>query len=137
MKRFRDRQITPNFWLSEAACKCGLCEGIPPELEDEYARGILTIQICFREPLKIPVDIISGYRCHYWNEKQGGAPSSQHMRVAFDIQAKPFSGLWLAGWAEAQVFYRVLPEGGIGTYESKPWTLHYDPRGYKARWHNP
>lgn len=76
------------------------------------------------------IKVNSGYRCPYWNEKNGGEPNSYHLRgMACDFT--------VVGMSPAEVQARLeepgspVAKGGLGSYQS---FTHADRRGYRARW---
>ena len=80
-----------------------------------------------------PLIISSGYRSPAHNAVVGGAIRSQHLTGrAADIRLP-------AGWTtdrladaiEALIAVGVLPEGGVGRYNT---FVHFDVRGTRARW---
>ena len=130
-----DRQLTRHFRLSEFACKCSACAGVPEHLLASIEGLAANLETGIRGPLGMAVSVISGYRCEAHNRAIGGASDSRHIHGdAADIQIDGLDGLWLAGWTEAQIKAGTMAQGGVGTYESKPRTLHYDTRGTRARW---
>jgi hypothetical protein len=78
-----------------------------------------------------------GHRNPTWNEKRGGAKNSRHIYgEAVDIIVGDIDG---NANMEKKIIIQILEEviikneGGIGKYpESK--VIHYDVRGYRARW---
>ena len=136
-----DRFISTHLKLSEFACHCG-CE-MPQTIEAKIEALAQVLDAHFRDTLG-PTKIISGYRCATHNLREGGAPDSRHVYgdaadiAVYDLRTgKWILGLWLAGWAAAKQDAGAIPIGGIGTYESKPYTLHFDTRGSIARWRRP
>ncbi len=111
----------PDFSPAEFACKCAgrYCGGQywhDPDFLD-------TIQ-ALRRALGAPVIINSGHRCALWNARVGGAPRSEHKRIAADIRlAGHAPGGLLTGAARAGF-------GGFGFYRT---FLHADLRAGR-RW---
>lgn len=125
--------FAPHFPLSELRCKCG-CEP-PDEVLSRLEELSWNLEYGFRDALKMPIRIISGHRCAEHNADVGGAADSRHLYGdGADLSAGTLHGLWLAGFAEAQIYHRALRQGGLGTYVSRPGTLHYDMRGDRSRW---
>ncbi len=73
-------QVTPNFTKQELSCRhCGEFYNAP--------RYFAALQKA-REILGKPIIINSAHRCSIHNAKIGGAPLSQHKKIAFDINLK-------------------------------------------------
>ena len=72
-----DSERWPNFSSSELACRhCG--EGYSwPDFLDRLQS--------LRNEMRAPLHILSGHRCPLHNARVGGAPLSQHLRLAADI----------------------------------------------------
>ena len=115
-----DKRLSPNFRLSEFACKCGCGYANPhPELVRRL-QGL-------RGDIGRPVVILSGCRCKAHNLSVGGRPQSYH----------------LFGWAadiivpnmELEKLAKLCRErfDGVGVYYQKKY-VHVDVRGYPARW---
>ena len=126
--------VTPHFTLEELTCRCGCAA--PPEVVrrlGDLARALEVI----RAEVRAPVQVISGYRCERHNRKVGGAVNSRHMwGDAADIQVVGWGGKDLRALVERLIAAKKLPAGGLGTYQRKPLTLHYDLRAIAARWHH-
>lgn len=85
--RLKAGKPTASKWFSwtEFACKCGgrytNCRRI------RVHRALLLALTEYREAVGRPVRIASGYRCPSWNQRQGGASSSQHLYgAAVDVE---------------------------------------------------
>ena len=69
----------PDFNPSELACRhCGETYHWP-----EFLDKLQTVRTNLRRPLVI----LSGHRCSLHNARVGGAPFSQHLKLAVDISA--------------------------------------------------
>ncbi len=80
----------PNFTPEEFACRCGCGEAyIDRKAFDE-------IQY-LRELMKMPLKINCAHRCVKHNEAVGGAPKSQHLKIAFDVSVR--------GWTAKQLTF--------------------------------
>lgn len=77
-----------------------------------------------RSWLGAPVKINSGHRCRLHNARVGGAPLSQHKKIAFDIRIGKHDRKKLLSYARAAGFT------GFGLYHS---FLHVD-RGPRRHW---
>jgi uncharacterized protein YcbK (DUF882 family) len=113
--------IAPHFNLSEFAHPCCKRVMLHPLLLKKLVE--------FREIIKKPIYITSGYRCLEYNQKVGGIKSSYHLLgLAADIQVEGVSALDLLEYAE------MINFAGIGLYEKNNF-LHLDVRPTKlARW---
>ncbi|MBT9559904.1 MAG: peptidoglycan-binding protein [Myxococcales bacterium] len=124
----RDGGLTAHFALNEFRSKDGA--GFP--------RSVIPVLRELAENLEVlraevgPIGITSGYRSPAHNRAVGGAKNSYHVRgMAADIT--------VAGMTPRQVRAKVLSliasgrmkQGGIGLYST---FVHYDTRGYAARW---
>jgi hypothetical protein len=100
-------QLTENFYKIEFDCRDNtpMPESVLDNIK-ELAKNLQTI----RNLLNEPIHINSGYRSKEYNKKIGGAKNSQHIiGYAADITRT----------------YDFNPQGEF---------VHYDIRGYKARW---
>lgn len=85
-------------------------------------------------------EIISGYRYPWYNEDVGGAKSSRHLHgQALDIEIKDIDRNGQIEWEDKQIVLDLLDKeiikdkGGIGRYPHS-MVVHFDTRGYRARW---
>ncbi|MCB9229799.1 MAG: DUF882 domain-containing protein [Deltaproteobacteria bacterium] len=63
--------LTRNFSRDEMACPCcGACD-----MTSEFMTRLQT----FRDLLRVPVAIASGFRCEAHNREVGGSPESMHL----------------------------------------------------------
>lgn len=140
MTRFKPLELSdsPYFKEAEFRCKCGKCEGFPPEGISPVLIGLLTN---IRKRYDHPIIIKSGYRCPDHNKAVGGAKASQHMYGrAADFVIK---GMELADCFESIALdYGDLPIG-LAINISKDASMHngiprgfihIDTRGQRARW---
>jgi len=142
------RQLSTDFNESELMPRTGtlIPECLIPEVEVFLEKGIQV----FRTFVGRPVTVISAYRPPRYNQYVGGAPRSFHMwgHVHGDeVRAEAADGgrpgfaidFVVAGYTSGQVYQIMeglirigaIPEGGLGHYDN---FVHYDNRGYKARW---
>lgn len=121
--------LTPNFRLSEAACKDGT--PVPRPLRLGARNHAFKLEQLRHELGDRPVRIISWYRSPSYNRRIGGARFSQHMTA----RATDFSREWIDSVGRQRfktVADRIWSRGGLGTY---PYgSMHTDSRGYRARW---
>ena len=88
-----------------------------------------------REVVGQPITVLSGHRCRTHNDLVGGADRSKHLNgTAADVKSKGWTGSDLRIEAAHLALEGKMLEGGMGVYADKPRTLHYDTRGYPARW---
>ena len=79
-----------------------------------------------------PIHISSGYRTPTWNKSVGGKSKSMHLHgKAADIQQGGMTPKQLYDAVEQLIREKEISQGGLGLY---PRFVHYDQRGYKARW---
>ena len=69
----------PNFLPNEYRLSCPCCGEL--YLDERYMDAVQKV----RELLGKPVRLNSGHRCPIHNAHVGGAPLSEHKRIAFDI----------------------------------------------------
>ena len=122
-------QLTDNFNIHEFACKDGT--EVPWNLMDNVKRLAKNLQV-LRDFLGEPVRLNSGYRNPTYNAKVGGVGDSRHIKAdAADITVKSKTPKVLHEIIEQLIENGEMEEGGLGLY---PGFVHYDTRGYKARW---
>ncbi len=99
----------PNFTISELACRHCQEVYVWPEFMDRLQQA--------RYDVARPFDILSGHRCSLHNVRVGGAPLSQHLRLAVDIS--------LIGHDKEQLLKACQQAGfhGFGYYQT---FLHID-----------
>jgi len=106
-KPLRELYVSPNFQLTELACKCCrtlLVNDLLGELVDSLQR--------FREAVGKPVRLTSAYRCPKHNAEVGGKPNSWHAQAAaVDIQVDGMTPAQLAPYARQAGFKEIVPEG--------------------------
>jgi len=126
--------LTQHFRVEEFTCKCGCVA--PPEVLQRILPLARALEV-LRAEVRAPVQVISGYRCVAHNRKVGGAVNSRHTwGDAVDLQVTGWGGKDLRALVERLIAAKRMPNGGLGTYEKKALTLHYDLRGIAARWHH-
>ena len=115
----------PHFRVRELACHCAgrFCGG-------EYWHDPVFLDglEAIRAALGAPLVINSGHRCAGWNAAVGGAPLSQHKRVAADLSLVGHDRFAVLAAAEAAGFT------GFGLARN---FLHVDRRARPARWYYP
>jgi len=122
-------KLTENFSLIEFQCKDG--SPVPVELMPNVELLAKNLQV-LRDHLGEPIHINSGYRSPEHNKKVGGEKNSYHMKaMAADITCKSKTPKQLAAIIEKLIAEKKMKQGGIGIY---PGFVHYDVRGFKARW---
>lgn len=120
MSLINNIQVTPNFKLSEFACKCGCNQVIV------HAELLSMLQI-LRTTIKVPIKINSGYRCPTHNKKVGGVSDSYHMKgYAVDISIP-------SGYTVDSIIVCAEKIGfrGLGKYKN---FVHLDVRPTNTRW---
>ena len=87
-----------------------------------------------RDYIKEPLGINSAYRSPEHNAKIGGVKNSEHLKGrAADLTSKNFTPKQLSKVIIKLINDGKIKEGGVGLYNG---FVHYDIRGYKARWDN-
>lgn len=121
--------LTPHFKLSEAACKDGT--PVPKVLRPGARNHAFRLERLRHSLGDKPVSILSWYRTPAYNRRIGGARYSQHMTA----RATDHSREWVERMGRSRVraaAERIWAKGGVGTYPAG--SMHFDSRGYKARW---
>lgn len=114
-------KLSPNFKVKEFACKDNAdVVFIAPELVDVLQK--------IRDHFGKAVNINSGYRTNFHNNRVGGAKQSQHLYgTAADIYISGVSPKDIAAYSETL----LSGTGGIGIYKN---FVHVDVRRNKSRW---
>lgn len=121
--------LSKNFKKSEFDSRDGV--EVPSEYMHNLRELVLNLQI-IRDHIDKPVKIISGFRTKRHNRKIGGARKSQHLTAcAADFQVDGLSVLELYEIIIDLMKEGQIKAGGVGLY---PTFVHYDIRGWNARW---
>ena len=124
-------KLTKNFSLKEFECYGGTI--MDASILSNVVKLSSALQI-IRECIDYPIHITSAYRGLEYNRTIGSKDSSQHvLGKAADLQVKELIPIELYEIIEALIELEYIPEGGLGLYNT---FVHYDIRGYKARWDN-
>tara|TARA_B100000073_G_scaffold342894_1_gene346752 strand:- start:7027 stop:7413 length:387 start_codon:yes stop_codon:yes gene_type:complete len=122
-------KLEKNFSLYEFKCRDGT--DVPEDLMENVSRLAKNLQI-LRDHIQKPITIISGYRSLEYNTKIKGAKRSQHMVAkAADIIVPGMTSLEVRDIILELIREGKMEKGGVGIY---PTFVHYDVRGYNARW---
>lgn len=122
-------QLTKNFKKSEFESKDGAA--MPAVVLARVKVLAANLQV-LRNHVGKPIIITSGYRSPAHNKRIGGAPASKHTfgeAADFKIPGMTPREVYLT-ILELQRQGKMLP-GGLHAYST--W-VHYDIRGYNARW---
>lgn len=124
-------KLTENFTINEFASK----DGKPFPLQVIENLKFLSVQLqTIRNEINKPIIINSGYRSPEHNRKIGGASNSYHVKgMAVDFWVDGIEPIQLYQLIESLIKQGKIVQGGLGLYNS--W-VHYDTRGFKARWDN-
>lgn len=121
--------LTPHFRRSEANCKDGT--PVPRHLIRNCRNHAFNLEQLRHELGDRPIKVISWYRTPTYNARIGGARYSQHMKaIATDHPRE-----WVERVGRARVNAaadRVFRNGGVGRYPVG--SVHFDTRGFRARW---
>jgi len=122
-------KLSPNFKKSEFRCRDG--SDVPPHLSDNLEELVTNLQL-LRDYIKKPIRVISGYRTPQYNRKIGGAKRSQHLLAkAADLTVRGIDPADLREIIINLIKEGKLKKGGVGLYKH---FVHYDTRGWNARW---
>ena len=122
-------KLEKNFSLHEFKCKDGT--EVPEDLVDNVKLLAENLQV-LRDYIQKPIIVISGYRTLEYNTKIGGAKRSLHLVAkAGDIIVPDITPLEIKDTILQLIKEGKMKEGGIGIYST---FVHYDVRGWKARW---
>lgn len=124
-------QLTTNFRREEFACHDAAQTPVPPAYYANVQQLANNLQV-LRDALGRPVHVLSGYRTPAHNAAVGGAKASQHLVAkAGDLHVDGLTPAQLHAQIEALIAAGKMKQGGLGLY---PTFVHYDVRGYRARW---
>jgi len=122
-------KLTDNFWLSEFESSDGA------EMPENVFKNIniLAEQLQeLRDIVCVPIKVTSGYRSSEHNKDVGGVLNSQHLYgKASDIQVENHKPREIYNLLNEMMNNGEIIQGGLGLYDT---FVHYDIRGYKARW---
>lgn len=125
-------QVTEHFTWEEFASHDGV--PVPEDLRD-HVRDLCKNLEKIRASVGESLHIVSGFRSQAHNEDVGGVKKSQHM-LAYAADIAPPDG-WTVERLHDLILSMIdrgeIKQGGVGIY---PGWVHYDIRGYKARWDN-
>lgn len=125
-----NKQITEHFNSSEFNCHDGT--PVPEKYLPNLERLCINLEVLRSALYNNPIKILSGYRTPTYNKQVEGAKKSMHMTAAAgDITVLNFTPLRVYQTIEHMIGMSLMEEGGLGLYDG--W-VHYDVRGYKARW---
>lgn len=86
--------------------------------------------------------INSGFRNPYYNDIVGGKSCSRHQHgEAVDIKVRDINNDGKINAEDKSIVYDILDKkiiknsGGLGHYKSSEVIIHFDVRGYRARWY--
>ena len=123
-----EANLTVNFKLSEFASRG---TPVPQKYRANVKKLAQNLQV-LRNKLGAPITVISGYRTLSHNQKVNGASKSQHLLAkAADIQVKGYTPTQVYCAIENLIRQGKMLQGGLGIYRT---FVHYDIRGFKARW---
>lgn len=108
----------PNFSPLEIACPCCGEVFLDVDAMDKLQRT--------REIMGKPLRINSAHRCPIHNARVGGAPLSQHKKIAFDISTHGH---------DRQKLYKACVDAGFTTFGFYTTFLHVDTR-LGRRWYS-
>ena len=122
-------QLEKNFNISEFKCKDG--SEVPEKHLGNVTELCQNLQI-LRDHINRPIIIISGYRSPKYNKSIGSRSTSQHLLAkAADIIVPGMSTLEVRDTIIKLIKQNKMKKGGVGLYNN---FVHYDIRGFNARW---
>lgn len=125
----RHGYLTPNFTLRDAACHDGT--PIPRSLRSHARTHAFNMERLRHALGDRPIPVLSWYRTPAYNKQTHGAIDSRHIHAdATDVDTA-----WVSktGRRKVQATAEIIfKDGGVGTYPAG--SMHFDSRGYKARW---
>ena len=122
---------TTNFTIEEFRCRDG---SLPPdELKGNVQELMEQLEVLRAEVGGKPITINSGYRTPSYNATLDGASAqSRHLcGQAADIRVSEMTPSQVHAKIEELIANGSMKQGGLGLYDT---FVHYDTRGYKARW---
>lgn len=118
------------FVESEFKCKCG-CNTMP---EGQPNDELIDILCKIREHFGKPLIIKSGYRCPTHNKAVGGAAKSRHVvGDAVDFIIKDIKTIDVYSYVISKYINYGIAKKILPSYPYRGF-VHFDTRGYKARW---
>lgn len=122
-------ELSKNFKLEEFACK----DGVPvPVVYWENVQLLADSLQVLRDSFNKPIRINSAYRHVDYNRAIGGSEKSRHLTAeAADIVIDGVRPEEIYARIERLIETGKMKEGGMGLYDT---FVHYDVRGFKARW---
>jgi len=128
-KKSANQKLTKNFSLYEFACTDGT--HVPVILIPNVKKLAKNLQV-LRDLFNKPIKIKSAYRTKAKNDSLGSKENSQHrVAKAADIVIGGVTPKMIKSKIEDLIKNKKMTQGGIGLYSS---FVHYDIRGYRARW---
>ena len=122
-------KLEKNFSLHEFKCKDGT--EVPEDLIENVSLLAKNLQV-LREHINKPIIVISGYRTLEYNTKIEGAKRSFHLVAkAADIIVPGLTPSEVKETILKLIKENKLKQGCIGIYST---FVHYDVRGWAARW---
>ncbi len=129
--------LTRNFSRSEFDCHSG--EQYPSDRQERLFLLAFSLQrirdhICEVTCVERPVTVISAYRDLEYNRKIGSNDTSRHVYGnAADIRVEGMTPSEVYEIVEDMIGGGLIPQGGLGLYRKSNF-VHYDTRGFEARW---
>lgn len=109
------------FEPREFACKCGRPKCDAEAMDIGFVFKLNGLRLAFGQPMHIN----SGVRCTYWNEHEGGAKDSMHLRGrAVDVACPDGSYMRALAFAAYKAGFRIgIKKGMIHLDDSAPLVM--------------
>jgi len=148
----RYRYVVGNWRIRDFLCKSRLVGRHVPIQHTAYTQYLLLDEELLLQALKLQqtcrdkgwnlssLQPVSGYRNPKYNKMVGGKSLSRHqMGQAMDIWVADINGDGKSNEEDKNLIYNFLDKhvcqkGGLGKYKNSPRLVHFDSRGYRARW---
>lgn len=127
----RDKRLklTKNFYLYELDCKDGSL--LPAKFIKNALKVCENLEI-LRAVFDAPIVVTCCYRSEAHNKKVRGVKNSQHLTAsAIDFNVKKTDTHHVYETLLSLIKSGKMQKGGVGLYSN---FVHYDARGFNARW---
>lgn len=128
--RMNTQKLSKNFDWSEFQSHDGAI--MPEDVKKNIKELVKNLEVIRTASGNKPIKINSGYRSPQQNIDVGGKSKSYHMKgLAADFVIVGMTTAETRELIENLIANKKIKQGGLGNY---PTWVHYDIRGFKARW---